>query len=133
MKLKLFKKYFLATVAIIFFSLFVMLMILSFVFNSYIAKSKHEALTKSCNEAVEYIKEVNESGKKEDTKSFVKVLNTISNISDADIFVADYPSGEVAVCGCDEFKTVGNCMHSVTIISKEDLEELRDLLERKEL
>ena len=121
MKLKLFKKYFLATAAIIFFSLFVMLMILSFVFNNYIAQIKHDSLTKSCNEAVEYIEAAGKLGKTVDPKSFVDVLGTISNISDTDIFIASYPSGEVIVCGCEEYKSDGSCMHTAVIISKEDM------------
>ena len=122
MKLKLFKKYFLATAAIIFFSLFAMLMILSFVFNNYIAQVKHESLTKACDEAVEYIESAGELGKTVDAEAFVNVLGTVSNISDTDIFIANYPSGEVMVCGCGEYKRDGNCMHTAVIISKEDME-----------
>ena len=50
MKLKLFKKYFLTTALIIIFSLAAMMMILSFVLNNYLARSKYETLNKCCTQ-----------------------------------------------------------------------------------
>ena len=44
MKLKLFKKYFFTTALIIIFSLTVMMMILSFVLNNYLSRTKYETL-----------------------------------------------------------------------------------------
>ena len=126
MKLKLFKKYFFATAIIIFFSLAVMLMILSFVLNNYIAKNKYESLTKSCNEAIEYIDSLGETKETADVKNFTNVLNTISDISGTDLFVASYPSGEVMLCGCQEYISDGNCMHSSVIISEDDLKKILD-------
>ena len=55
MKLKLFKKYFFTTSAIIIFSLAIMMMILSFVLNSYIAKSRQTTLNITCEEISEYM------------------------------------------------------------------------------
>ena len=53
MKLKLFKKYFFTTALIIIFSLTVMMMILSFVLNNYLSRTKYETLGKCSAEAAD--------------------------------------------------------------------------------
>ena len=52
MRLKLFKKYFFTTFIIIAVALSVMMLILSVVLNSYIAKNKQDTLLKACNEVI---------------------------------------------------------------------------------
>ena len=58
MRLKLFKKYFFTTALIIIFSLTVMMMILSFVLNNYLSRTKYETLGKCSAEAADYITEM---------------------------------------------------------------------------
>ena len=87
MKLKLFKKYFFMTSLIIVFSLSVMMMILSFALNNYLAKEKYKSLSKSCTEVTEYISELSNGEIK--TEDFFKTVNVLASVSDVDIFIAD--------------------------------------------
>lgn len=109
MKLKLFKKYFFMTSLIIVFSLSVMMMILSFALNNYLAKTKYKSLSKSCTEVTEYISELSVGAIK--TEDFFKTVNALASVSDIDIFLAD-STGEVIVCGCDDWVENGKCFHS---------------------
>lgn len=119
MKLKLFKKYFFTTAIIIVFSLTAMLMILSFVLNNYIAKNKRDTLLIACNEISEHISQMGQEEQK-DTMQFFNILTTVSEVADADVFIAD-ESGEVLVCGCDEWSENKECSHSSGKVSaKED-------------
>lgn len=113
MKLKLFKKYFFTTSLIIVFSLSVMMTILSFALNNYLAKEKYKSLSKSCTEVTEYISELSDGEIGEE--DFVKTLNAIASVSDVDIFVCD-SAGKVIVCGCDDWINEGKCFHSEIII-----------------
>ena len=118
MKLKLFKKYFFTTSLIIVFSLSVMMMILSFALNNHLAKEKYKSLSKSCTEVTEYISELSDG--KIGEEDFVKTLNAVASVSDADIFICD-STGSVIVCGCDDWINDGKCFHSEKILSKDAL------------
>ncbi len=115
MRLKLFKKYFFTTSMIIVFSLTVMMMILSFVLNNYIAKTQQETLVKACNEITEYINETTKEGQPSDVTQFINIVQTVSDVSDADIFITD-SAGEVLICGCAEWQENGSCPHTATVI-----------------
>lgn len=117
MKLKLFKKYFFTTTIIIVFSFTVMMMILSFVLNNYIAKSKRDTLSQACREVVEHISLISDDQGR-DVTQFFNVLTTVSDVADANIFIAD-TSGRVLVCGCDEWKENHSCAHSGGKVSAE--------------
>jgi len=123
MKLKLFKKYFLTTAVIIFSSLTVMIFILTFVMNNYIADEKHEILSKSCSEVAEYITNFYNKDSAAETKVFVNVINTVSDISDTDIFICE-KNGVVTVCSCEDWKQNKNCIHTSTKISREEIEKI---------
>lgn len=113
MKLKLFKKYFFTTSLIIVFSLSVMMMILSFALNNYLAKEKYKSLSKSCTEVTEYISEL--SGGEIGEEQFVKTINAIASVSNVDIFICD-SGGRIIACGCDDWINNGECFHSEKII-----------------
>lgn len=119
MKLKLFKKYFFTTSLIIVFSLAVMMMILSFVLNNYIAESKHRTLVECCETVSEYI----DAGTEESQISLDDVIfnvNSLSAVSQADIFIAD-KNGEVIVCSCGEWNKSRSCMHTENKISQPEV------------
>ena len=98
MKQKIFKKYFFATLAIIVFSLSILLMILLFVFNNYLSESKYEVLNKSCDSVTEYLS----NSKIQNQKNIlINLMNTISSTSEIDVFITD-SKGIVKLCGCDE-------------------------------
>lgn len=122
MKLKLFKKYFLTTSLIIVFSLTVMMMILSFVLNNYIAQSKNQTLAKCCEEMVENISETADNGKEPDYGLLSEMAGSLSGVSDAEIFITD-SNGRVIICSCAEWEEAGNCMHTSTLISFKDFKE----------
>lgn len=121
MRLKLFKKFFLTTSFIIVFSLSVMMMILSFVLNNYIAKSKHETLLSCCEEITDYIDGVAEN-QEIDFDDFADVVDSISGVSNTDIFITDNKQ-TVIICSCDEWQTEGKCMHSTKLISSGDISD----------
>ena len=118
MKLKLFKKYFFTTALIIVFSFTVMMTILSFVLNNYLAKSKYETLSKCSVEVTDYLSQL--SGGDLKTESFFKTIEALSSVSSVDIFLAD-SNGSVLICSCDEWMKDRKCSHSEHIIPKSEL------------
>lgn len=120
MKLKLFNKFFLTTTFVIIFSLSVMMVILSFVLNNYIAQSKHKTLINCCDEVSEYLEDY--GAENIDTDDFTHIISSLSGVSDSNIFVTDN-NGEVVVCGCAEWLESGNCLHSSSSITLDDIEE----------
>jgi len=119
MRLKLFKKFFLTTSLIIVFSLAVMMMILSFVLNDYIAQSKHSTLLKCCQEVTEYVTDVGESGEKLEIEQLAGTVSSIADVSGSEIFIADN-NGKVIVCSCAEWIETGSCLHNSSTISYND-------------
>ncbi len=120
MKLKLFNKYFLTTALIIIFSLAIMMIIFSFVLNNYIAKSRESTLSIACGEVEEYVinaKNDNENIAKTD---FVNILNSVSSVASADVFIAD-KNGQIIACGCDETKDNSNCIHYTTTLPLDEI------------
>ena len=116
MKLKLFKKYFFTTSLIIVFSLGIMMMILSFVLNNYIAKTKHETLVKCCDEITDYVSGVFNSEADIDIDGLSGLVGSLSDVADTDVFVTD-ENGKVIVCGCAQWQEQGSCIHSSSVIS----------------
>ncbi len=121
MRLKLFKKYFFTNALIIVFSLTFMMMILSFVLNSYIAKQKQETLSKVSQEVIEYI-DSSDSNSKEGLYS---ILQTVGNVAESEVFISE-TSGKVIACGCEDWQENGDCLHSSRIIKDEDIERYFD-------
>ena len=116
MKLKLFKKYFLTTALIIVFSLTAMMLILVFVFNNYLSKSKYETLSQCCRSVAAFVEKDNVQNT--DYTDLFNVMKTLSEVSQVDIFLSD-PSGKVKICGCDEWLETGFCDHSGHAISSD--------------
>ena len=119
MKLKLFKKYFLMTSLIIVFSLSVMMIILSFVLNDYIARSKHETLYKSCQQVTGFVDKTLKNGEEITSVNLLGIIESLSEVSDCEIFVTD-TKGKTVVCSCDDWSISGNCIHSSAEISYAD-------------
>ena len=89
MKLKLFNKYFFTTASIIVFSLAIMMIILSFVLNNYIAKSRENTLSIACNEVEEFVISSEEDSKSITKNYFYSILNSVSSVAESDVFIAD--------------------------------------------
>ena len=111
MKLKLFNKYFFTTSVIIVFSLTIMMIILSFLLNNHITVSKQNTLSIACEEIGEYVATNKENSSSFNNDEFYAILNSVSNIAEAELFIAD-TDGKVLICGCEEWKDNGRCIHS---------------------
>ena len=123
MKLKLFKKFFFTTALIIVFSFTVMMAILSFVLNNYLAKSKYETLSRCCEGAVGYTAEIEHN--EVQTEEFFNIINTLADVSDVDIFLTD-KSGNIMICACDEWLENGKCYHSAYKVDETELSSVSD-------
>lgn len=115
MRLKLFKKYFLATVAIILFSFAALMMILSVVFNNYISNVKYESMKKTSNTILAFYNSANNVN--DFSNGFYYIVSNLANVGDFDIFITD-TNGKVRLCACEEWKKEGICTHSQVDISK---------------
>lgn len=122
MRLKLFKKYFLTTSSIIILSLAIMLVILSFVMNNYIAKSRQDILNTACDEISDYVDLAVENSKTIEKSEFYNFLNALSNVSESDIFLSDN-NNKIFICGCHEWKENNNCSHTAFKLSDEKIKE----------
>lgn len=123
MRLKLFKKYFLTTAIVIFSSLAIMLLILVFVLNNYVATERQKTLSIACNTVLEDI-EANKDGEFPTHNEVVRIVGTVADISESDIFICD-STGRVIVCSCEDYKHNENCLHTVNNISKTEIEKIR--------
>lgn len=114
MKLKLFKKYFFITAAIVILSLVAMMMILSVVLNNYISNTTYNTLTKCCEQIVENFDSFSPNTQ---TESLLDVAVPLANVCGTDIFVTDSHGGVLA-CACEEWQENGKCLHSSYIVPK---------------
>ena len=121
MKLKLFNKYFFTTASIILITFSIMVLILSYVLNNYIARSKESTLNIACDKVCEYVDLELEENEKVSQQEFYTVLNSIATVSQADVFVAN-KKGKIIACGCEEWQENGNCSHSAVLIPKDEVE-----------
>lgn len=124
MKLKLFNKYFFTTASIIVFSLAIMMIILSFVLNNYIAKSRENTLSIACNEVEEFVISSEEDSKNITKNYFYSILNSVSSVAESDVFIAD-KNGKIIACGCDEANSNNSCIHSAVTLPLDEIN--RDL------
>ncbi len=115
MKLKLFNKYFFTTASIIIFSLALMMIILSFVLNNYIPKSKESTLSIACTEIDEYISTISENESKIPKTEFFSILNSVSSVAESDVFIADN-KGKIIACGCAEPQDGTKCIHKLVTL-----------------
>lgn len=122
MKLKLFKKYFFTTFIIIAVTVTAMLMILSVVLNSYFVKSKQEVLNKTCVEICDYIETLCKNDQKLSKTELIQVLNSVSEIAEADIFAID-SKGNIVICGCEYESDNESCRHSSVKLASEHIGE----------
>ena len=117
MKLKLFKKIFFITTAIIVISLAIMMMILSVVLNYYTSKTTYKTLDECCNQISEIVED---SESFNDKNRFLKLMITATNVAQADIFITD-SNGSIIICACEEWQESQKCLHSSYTIPKDVL------------
>lgn len=127
MRLKLFKKYFLTTSAIIMLSLTGMMMIMVFVFNSYTARVTYDSLEKTCNTVADFTADAvsghEQSPEGDYGRSLYYLISNLASVSDYDILIADN-DGMIHGCSCEEWGEKGVCEHSRAIIPADLIERV---------
>lgn len=116
MRQKLFKKQFGAIALIVFFSLSFILIILTFMYNNYLAEEKHKLLQKSCESVSDFVEyNISQQEIGYDEYSVYYIMNNISNVADIDVFMVD-ENGVIRLCACEEWGQNGGCEHTGTPI-----------------
>lgn len=124
MRQKLFKKQFGAIALIVFLSLSFILIILTFMYNDFLAKEKHNTLQKSCQSIEEFV--VEGIAKRESSyneHALYYITNNLAEVSGFEIFVTD-ERGVIKICACDEWGANTECEHSGTQLDIETIDSL---------
>ena len=111
MRQKLFKKQFGAIALIVFLSLSSIWIILTFMYNNYLADEKYQTLQKVCETVFDFTEkntELNEDGY--DEYSIHYIMYNLATVTDCDVFITD-ESGVVKICGCKEWENERDCEH----------------------
>ena len=112
MRQKLFKKYFAATALIVLFSLSIILLILTFVYNNYLSQEKYRQLKKSCDSVAGFMQYNLQSGEANYNESGIYyIMANISDVSEIDLYITDI-SGVIRICSCSEWSENGSCEHT---------------------
>lgn len=116
MRQKLFKKQFGAIALIVFLSLSFILIILTFMYNNYLAEEKYKSLQKTC-ESVSDFTEYNMSQQEigYDEYAVYYIMHNLSNVADIDVFMVD-KNGVINLCACEEWGQNSSCEHTGTTI-----------------
>lgn len=123
MRQKLFKKQFGAIAIIVFLSLSTILLILTFIYNNYLAEEKYETLEKSCDSISSFVKTGAQTERFNDDAIFY-MMGNLANVTDSNIFITD-KSGVIKICGCDAWKTEEGCKHYG---SQLDIKEIKSVI-----
>lgn len=111
MRQKLFKKYFLATAAIIIVCLSVIMLILTMLYSRYLAEEKYKMLNKTCQSVSEYVTAAADDQKiGSPDRGLYYIINNLVDISEFDILMCDN-NGLVRSCVCSQMKKDGRCDH----------------------
>ncbi len=124
MRQKLFKKQFGAIALIVFLSLSFILVILTFMYNDYLAEEKYKTLQKSCDSVSEFTEyNISEQNVVYDEYAIYYIMQNLAKVSDINIFVIDR-SGEIKLCACDEWGENAGCEHTGTQIDVNTIDSL---------
>lgn len=115
MRQKLFKKQFGAIALIVFLSLSSILLILTFIYNNYMAEEKYATLSKVCESICDFVKLESEGSTENREYSIYYIANNLASVSECDVFVTDQ-NGIIKICGCSEWAIENNCEHTGTQI-----------------
>lgn len=122
MRLRLYKKFFFTTSAVLLITLTLVYVLFSFAMNSYILKNKYSLLESSCAAVVNSLKD------NHNQESLDRTLNTvymINKVNKSAIFVAN-KDGKVLSCGCESFLSTKTCPHSIVKIDKSFFYNIED-------
>ena len=109
MRQRLFKKYLFTATASFIFCLTVIMIIMAFVYNSYLAKDKYDSLDKSCEGVAEYINSaLNDNRVQAPDRGLYYIMNNIARVDGYDIMITD-SDGVVKLCVCNNSLVNGEC------------------------
>lgn len=112
MRQKLFKKQFGAIALIVFLSLSSILIILTFMYNNFLAEEKHKTLKKSCESISNFVTAVQQrDGAVYNEEALYYIMANLASVSECDIYVTD-KSGVIRMCACSEWGKNDSCEHS---------------------
>ncbi|MBR6502734.1 MAG: HAMP domain-containing histidine kinase [Clostridia bacterium] len=124
MRHKLFKKQFGAIALIVFLSLSAILIILTFMYNEYIADQKYQTLQKSCESIADFIEIGNaQESEQYDDSSIFYMMNNLAIVVDSDIFITDQ-SGVIRICGCKSWNSDESCSHQGSQLNVAEIEKV---------
>lgn len=124
MRQKLFKKQFGAIALIVFLCFSAMLIILTFMYNNYLAKEKNKILQKSCASVNDFIKTSSEIQPEAfDEYAVYYIMNNLADVSECDIFLTD-KNGVIQICSCSVWENEAECEHTGTQINPQILNDI---------
>ncbi len=124
MRQKLFKKQFGAIALIVFLSLSFILIILTFMYNNYLAEEKYKLLKKSCQSVSGFIEyDISQQEIGYDEYAVYYIMNNLSSVADIDVFMID-KNGIIRLCACKEWGENGGCEHTGTQIDVSVIDSL---------
>lgn len=124
MRHKLFKKFFSATAAIVLLSLTVMMIILTFVYSNHLVSEKYSALGKACDSVSRFAQYAYSQDADGYTRDMHYIMLNSSSIYGFEMFLTD-DGGVIRICSCAEWEKNGNCDHTGTLVSKENLSRMQ--------
>ncbi len=114
MRQKLFKKQFAAIALIVFFSLSFILIILTFMYNNYLAEEKYKTLQKSCESVAEFTQDsISGQNIGYDKYAIYYTMHNLSSVTEVDVFLID-TNGVIVLCACEEWEEAYGCEHTGT-------------------
>ncbi len=123
MRQKLFKKQFGAIALIVFLSLSSMLLILTFMYNNYLAEEKYKILQKSCVAVNDFLSIDNGDDTEYNVYPAYYVMHNLATVSECDVFITD-KNGVIRVCACNEWGLESSCEHSGTQLNFETVNSI---------
>lgn len=124
MRHKLLKKQFAAIALIVFLSILSILIILTFIYNAYIADEKYKTLQTSCDTICDFVEKLSTNQININNEYGVYyVMSNLARVSECDILVTDQ-NGVIQVCSCKDWETENNCEHSGSQIKVETLDSI---------
>lgn len=121
MKLKIFKKLFFTTSAVLIITLTLVFVMLSVAVSDITAESKYDILERACNVVTNIIPEDGEDF----SDTAVAVVASLAEVNDVDLFICNH-RGRIVLCGCENFTLNGNCLHTNTLLHSEFLSEVTE-------
>ena len=103
MRQRLFGKYFLTMALIVIFSFGALMLILTLVYNDYVANLKYDSLKKVSTSVSDFAgNQLNAIEEAQNNRGLYYIVKNVSGINDNDVFITNN-YGIIKVCSCEEF------------------------------